>query len=109
MDATQRLQTFVGIRSLISDKLNAAMHSLSRTGDIETARVARRSAEAGLKEAGNDMKALLATLEAAPTPPPMLPKVRRRTCAELGVGFCGLEGSYSEVARVFMASAFSSS
>ncbi|ONL93243.1 Dolichyl-diphosphooligosaccharide--protein glycosyltransferase 67 kDasubunit [Zea mays] len=59
----------------VHDKLEASLRDLSRTGDIQSCKAARKAADTQFKELSKDLKPLLATLQSSPQSYQILPKV----------------------------------
>lgn len=76
------IQHFQGLMSqllAIHDKLEASLHDLSRTGDVQACKAARKAADAALKELSKELsstlKPLLASLQSSSQAAHILPKV----------------------------------
>jgi hypothetical protein len=59
----------------VHDKLEASLRDLSRTGDIQSCKAARKAADTQFKELSKDLKPLLATLQSSPQSYQIWPKV----------------------------------
>ena len=59
----------------IHDKLEASLRDLSRTGDAQACKAARKAADSSLKELSKELKSLLGFLQSSPQPAQILPKV----------------------------------
>lgn len=60
---------------MILDKLEASLRDLSRTGDIQACKAARKAADGSLKELSKEIKPLLAFLQSSQQASHILPKV----------------------------------
>ncbi|TVU48519.1 hypothetical protein EJB05_08157 [Eragrostis curvula] len=59
----------------VHDKLEASLRDLSRTGDIQTCKAARKAADAQFKELSKELKPLLTSLQSSPQSYQIWPKV----------------------------------
>lgn len=59
----------------IHDKLEASLRDLSRTGDVQTCKAARKAADNSLKELSKELKPLLSYLQSSPQALQILTKV----------------------------------
>lgn len=76
MDAVQKLQgVFSFRRTHVSEKLEASLRDLARTGDVQSCKMARKAADAASKESSKDLSAKLQSLQSSPRPFNILPKV----------------------------------
>ncbi|CDP07265.1 unnamed protein product [Coffea canephora] len=72
------IQQFQGVMSrclAIHDKLEASLRDLSRTGDAQACKAARKAADSSLKELSKELKSLLGFLQSSPQAAQILPKV----------------------------------
>lgn len=77
MDALQKLTTIFNSRKAnVSDKLEASLKDLARTGDIQSCKVARKAADAALRESTKDLNSKLQNLNSSPRPLNIMPKVK---------------------------------
>lgn len=60
---------------MIHDKLEASLRDLSRTGDIQACKAARKAADSSLKELSKEIKPLLAFLQSSQQAAQILSKV----------------------------------
>lgn len=65
LDAVQRIQKVMNERAATSDKLEASLRDLARTGNVATCKAARKEADAKLKDTNKDLKAILDSLPAS--------------------------------------------
>ncbi|KAL8172175.1 hypothetical protein V2J09_023979 [Rumex salicifolius] len=80
--AVQQLQNIIHQCIAIHEKLEASLHELSRTGNVQTCKAARKSADSLLKELSKDLKPLLASLHSNPQAAQILPKVEELATKE---------------------------
>lgn len=73
--AIQQFQGVVNRCLAIHDKLEASLRDLSRTGDAQASKAARKAADSSLKELSKELKPLLAFLQSSPQAAQILPKV----------------------------------
>lgn len=66
----------------IHDKLEASLRDLSRTGDVQTCKAARKAADNLLKELSKELKPLLSYLQSSPQATQILPKVEELIAKE---------------------------
>ncbi|GMJ10545.1 OLIGOSACCHARYLTRANSFERASE 1b [Hibiscus trionum] len=64
------------------DNLEASLRDLSRTGDVQACKAARKYADGLLKELSKEMKPLLTSLQAYPSAAQILPKVEELVAKE---------------------------
>lgn len=57
------------------EKLEASLRDLSRIGDVQSCKTARKAADSLLKEHSKELKPLLAFLQSSPAASHILPKV----------------------------------
>jgi len=62
----QQLENIVNRRLMIYDKLEVSLHDLSRTGNIQACKTARKTADSLLKELSKELKPLLTFLQSSP-------------------------------------------
>lgn len=76
MQATvQKIQGIFEQCLAVHDKLEASLRDLSRTGDIQSCKAARKAADAQFKELSKDLKPLLTSLQSSPQSYQIWPKV----------------------------------
>eukprot|EP00271_Cylindrocystis_brebissonii_P021186 TRINITY_DN7440_c0_g1_i1.p1 TRINITY_DN7440_c0_g1~~TRINITY_DN7440_c0_g1_i1.p1 ORF type:complete len:638 (+),score=127.24 TRINITY_DN7440_c0_g1_i1:50-1915(+) len=75
VDALQRLQKELSQQLALFERMDAVLAKLLRTGDVAGAKTARKALESELKDGSREVKSLVEQLDAAPRPPPVLPKV----------------------------------
>ncbi|KAH7566991.1 hypothetical protein JRO89_XS07G0004200 [Xanthoceras sorbifolium] len=78
----QQVQNIVNRCLTTHDKLEASLRDLSRTGDVQACKAARKSADALLKELSKELKPLLAFLQSSSTAAQILPKVEELVTKE---------------------------
>lgn len=79
------IQQFLNIMNrclTIHDKLEASLRDLSRTGDVQACKAARKAADAVLKELSKELKPLLSFLQSSPQAAPIFPKVEEVVAKE---------------------------
>lgn len=57
------------------ERLEASLHDLSRTGDVQACKTARKTADSLFKEYSKELKPLLSFLQSSPQAAQILPKV----------------------------------
>ncbi|GAB4828454.1 Dolichyl-diphosphooligosaccharide--protein glycosyltransferase subunit 1A [Ancistrocladus abbreviatus] len=80
--AVQQLQNIIRRCLSIHAKLEASLHELSRTGDVQGCKAARKSADSLLKELSKELKSLLSFLQSSPQAAQILPKVEELVAKE---------------------------
>uniref|UniRef100_A0A5B7BBE4 Dolichyl-diphosphooligosaccharide--protein glycosyltransferase subunit 1 n=1 Tax=Davidia involucrata TaxID=16924 RepID=A0A5B7BBE4_DAVIN len=80
--AIQQVQNIINRCLTIHDKLEASLHDLSRTGDVQACKAARKAADSYLKELSKELKPLLAFLQSSPQAVQILPKVEELIAKE---------------------------
>ncbi|XP_022946775.1 dolichyl-diphosphooligosaccharide--protein glycosyltransferase subunit 1A-like [Cucurbita moschata] len=78
----QQVQNIINRRLTIHDKLDASLRDLSRTGDVQACKAARKAADASLKELSKELKSLLSFLQSAQQATQILPKVEELVAKE---------------------------
>ncbi|KAL3514887.1 hypothetical protein ACH5RR_027604 [Cinchona calisaya] len=73
--AIQQFQSIMNRCLAIHDKLEASLRDLSRTGDAQACKAARKAADSSLKELSRELKPLLAFLQSSPQAAQILHKV----------------------------------
>jgi oligosaccharyltransferase complex subunit alpha (ribophorin I) len=71
----QKIQGIFERYLAVHDKLEASLRDLSRTGDTQTCKAARKAADAQFKELSKDLKLLLTSLQSSPQSYQIWPKV----------------------------------
>ncbi|XAR61514.1 Dolichyl-diphosphooligosaccharide--protein glycotransferase [Bertholletia excelsa] len=71
----QQLQDIINRCLTIHDRLEASLRDLSRTGDVQACKAARKAADSSLKELSKELKPLLSFLHSSPLAAQILPKV----------------------------------
>lgn len=74
--ALQQIQSIINRCLSIHDKLEASLRDLSRTGDVQACKAARKSADNMLKELSKDLKPLLSFLQSSTLSASSYSKVR---------------------------------
>lgn len=72
----QQFQNNINQCLSIHDKLEASLRDLSRTGDVQACKAARKAFDVLLKDLSKDLKPLLAFLQSSPQASQILPKVQ---------------------------------
>ena len=72
----QQVQNIINRCLTIHDKLEASLRDLSRTGDIQACKAARKAADASLKELSKELKPLISFLQSSQQATHILPKVQ---------------------------------
>lgn len=73
--SVQQVQSIISRCLSIHDKLEASLRDLSRTGDVQSSKAARKAADASLKELTKELKPLLTFLQSSQQASQILPKV----------------------------------
>jgi oligosaccharyltransferase complex subunit alpha (ribophorin I) len=73
--AVQQVQNIISRCLTIHDKLEASLRDLSRSGDVQASKAARKAFDGLLKDLSKELKPLLAFLQSSPQAAPILPKV----------------------------------
>ncbi|KAH7290767.1 hypothetical protein KP509_30G062800 [Ceratopteris richardii] len=76
MDAVQKIQNIFSFRRVnVSDKLEASLKDLARTGDIQSCKAARKAADAALKESAKELQAKFQSVQSFPRSFNIIPKL----------------------------------
>ncbi|KAI6688505.1 hypothetical protein NL676_025333 [Syzygium grande] len=78
----QQVDNLVNRCLMVHDKLDASLRDLSRTGDVQACKAARKHADGLLKELSKELKPLLAILQNSPQAAQILPKVEELVVRE---------------------------
>ncbi|KAJ7966996.1 Dolichyl-diphosphooligosaccharide--protein glycosyltransferase subunit 1 [Quillaja saponaria] len=78
----QQVQNIINRCLPIHDKLEASLRDLSRTGDVQACKAARKSADSLLKELSKELKLLVAFLQSSLQASQILPKVEELVARE---------------------------
>ncbi|XP_059637598.1 dolichyl-diphosphooligosaccharide--protein glycosyltransferase subunit 1A [Cornus florida] len=78
----QQVQNIINRCLTIHDKLEASLRELSRTGDVQACKAARKAADGYLKELSKELKPLLSFLQSSPQAAQILPKVEELVAKE---------------------------
>ncbi|KAF5203638.1 Dolichyl-diphosphooligosaccharide--protein glycosyltransferase subunit [Thalictrum thalictroides] len=73
--AIQQVQNIINRCLGVHDKLETSLRDLSRTGDIQACKAARKAADSYLKELAKDLRPFLTFLQSCPQAAQILPKV----------------------------------
>ncbi|KAG5542732.1 hypothetical protein RHGRI_015745 [Rhododendron griersonianum] len=73
--AIQQVQNIINRCLTVHDRLDATLRDLSRTGDVQACKVARKAADSLLKDLSKELKPLLAFLHSSPQAAQILLKV----------------------------------
>jgi oligosaccharyltransferase complex subunit alpha (ribophorin I) len=71
----QQVQSVINQCLYTHEKLEASLRDLSRTGDVQACKTARKTADSLLKEYSKELKPLLSFLQSSPQATQILPKV----------------------------------
>ena len=71
----QEVQSIINQCLSTHEKLEASLRDLSRTGDVQACKTARKAADNLLKEYSKELKPLLSFLKSSPQATQILPKV----------------------------------
>ncbi|XP_021285467.1 dolichyl-diphosphooligosaccharide--protein glycosyltransferase subunit 1A [Herrania umbratica] len=80
--AIQQVQNIISRCLTTHDKLEASLRDLSRTGDVQACKAARKAADGLLKELSKELKPLLTFLHSSPSAAQILPKVEELVAKE---------------------------
>ncbi|XWS26041.1 hypothetical protein CRYUN_Cryun27aG0119300 [Craigia yunnanensis] len=80
--AIQLVQNIISWCLTTHDKLEASLRDLSRMGDVQSCKAARKAADDLLKELSKELKPLLAFLQSSPSAAQILPKVEELVAKE---------------------------
>ncbi|XP_058098257.1 dolichyl-diphosphooligosaccharide--protein glycosyltransferase subunit 1A [Magnolia sinica] len=78
----QQVQNVINRCLSVHDKLEASLHDLSRMGDVQACKAARKAADGLLKEYAKELKPLLVFLQSSPQAAHILPKVEELVAKE---------------------------
>ncbi|KAF3516965.1 hypothetical protein DY000_02064072 [Brassica cretica] len=78
----QEVQNIIQKCLAAHDKLEASLRDLSRTGDIQTCKAARKSTDSFLKDLSKELRPLLASLQSFPSASQISPKVEELVAKE---------------------------
>jgi oligosaccharyltransferase complex subunit alpha (ribophorin I) len=78
----QQVQNIIHSCLSTHDKLESSLRNLSRTGDVQACKAARKAADSLVKELSKELKPLLALLQTSPTASHILPKVEELVAKE---------------------------
>ncbi|KAL1190034.1 Dolichyl-diphosphooligosaccharide--protein glycosyltransferase subunit 1A [Cardamine amara subsp. amara] len=78
----QEVQSIIQKCLATHDKLEASLRDLSRTGDIQTCKAARKSTDSLLKDLSKELKPLLGFLQSSPSASHISPKVEELVAKE---------------------------
>ncbi|XP_010266249.1 PREDICTED: dolichyl-diphosphooligosaccharide--protein glycosyltransferase subunit 1A [Nelumbo nucifera] len=74
--AVQQVQNNMNRCLAVHDKLEASLRDLSRTGDVQACKAARKAADGLLKELSKELKPLLGFLQSSPQAAQLWPKIQ---------------------------------
>ncbi|KAL0440461.1 UNVERIFIED_CONTAM: Dolichyl-diphosphooligosaccharide--protein glycosyltransferase subunitA [Sesamum latifolium] len=80
--AIQQFQNIMNRCLVVHDKLEASLRELSRTGDVQACKAARKAADSLLKELSKEFKPLLSFLQSSPQAAQIMPKVEELVSKE---------------------------
>ncbi|URE40658.1 dolichyl-diphosphooligosaccharide--protein glycosyltransferase [Musa troglodytarum] len=78
----QQIQNIINQCLAVHDKLDASLRDLSRTGDVQSCKIARKTADAQLKELVKELKPLATFLHHSPQASHIWPKVEELVAKE---------------------------
>ncbi|KAL8523790.1 hypothetical protein ACS0TY_013674 [Phlomoides rotata] len=78
----QQFQNIMNRCLIVHDKLEASLRDLSRTGDVQACKAARKAADSLLKELTKELKPLLSFLQSSPQALQITPKVEELIAKE---------------------------
>ncbi|CAL9113906.1 dolichyl-diphosphooligosaccharide--protein glycosyltransferase subunit 1A-like [Musa acuminata AAA Group] len=78
----QQIQNIINQCLAVHDKLDASLRDLSRTGDVQSCKIARKTADAQLKELVKELKPLVTFLHHSPQASHIWPKVEELVAKE---------------------------
>ncbi|KDP36760.1 hypothetical protein JCGZ_08051 [Jatropha curcas] len=78
----QQVESIINQCLATHEKLEASLRDLSRIGDVQACKTARKTADVSLKEHSKELKPLLAFLQSSPTAAHILPKVEELVAKE---------------------------
>ncbi|WCJ44747.1 Dolichyl-diphosphooligosaccharide--protein glycosyltransferase subunit 1 [Euphorbia peplus] len=78
----QQVESIINQCLAAHDKLEASLRDLSRVGDVQACKSARKAADSLLKEYSKELKPLLAFLQSSPTAGHIMPKVEELVAKE---------------------------
>ncbi|KAH1097260.1 hypothetical protein J1N35_014181 [Gossypium stocksii] len=78
----QQVQNIISRCLTTHDNLEASLHDLSRTGNIQACKAARKAADGLLKELSKELKPLLTFLQSSPSAAQVFPKVEELVAKE---------------------------
>ncbi|KAF5740973.1 hypothetical protein HS088_TW11G01055 [Tripterygium wilfordii] len=80
--AVQQVDSIIYRCLTLHEKLESSLRNLSRTGDVQACKAARKTADASLKELSKELKPLMAFLQSSPAASQLLPKVEELVAKE---------------------------
>ncbi|XP_006654235.2 dolichyl-diphosphooligosaccharide--protein glycosyltransferase subunit 1A [Oryza brachyantha] len=78
----QQIQAIFDQSIAVHDKLEASLRDLSRSGDVQSCKAARKAADAQFKELAKELKPLLTSLQSSPQSYQIWPKVEELVAKE---------------------------
>lgn len=78
----QKIENIINRCLTIHDKLEASLHDLSRTGNVQACKTARKAVDSLLKELSKELKPLLMSLQSSPQAAQIFPKVEELVAKE---------------------------
>lgn len=75
LSTIQQFQSVMGQCLVVNDKLETSLRDLSRTGDVQACKAARKAADTLLKDLAKELKPLLSFLQSSSQAAHILPKV----------------------------------
>ncbi|PIN14674.1 Oligosaccharyltransferase, alpha subunit (ribophorin I) [Handroanthus impetiginosus] len=80
--AIQQFESIINRCLTVHDKLEASLRDLSRNGDVQACKAARKAADSLLKELSKELKPLLSFLQSSPQAVQIMPKVEELVSKE---------------------------
>ncbi|CAI9758045.1 unnamed protein product [Fraxinus pennsylvanica] len=80
--AIQQFQNIMNRCMAVHDKIEASLRDLSRTGDVQACKAARKAADSSLKDLSKELKPLLSFLQSSPQAVQILSKVEELVAKE---------------------------
>ena len=74
-EKVQQVQNIVSRCLAVQDKLEASLRELARTGDVQSCKTTRKTADGLLKELAKELRPLLVYLQSSPQASQIWPKV----------------------------------
>ncbi|KAI4320905.1 hypothetical protein MLD38_034338 [Melastoma candidum] len=82
LSTIQQIEKLINKCLAVQDRLEGSLRDLSRTGDVQACKAARKSADSTLKELSKEVRSLVSFLQASPQAGHILPKVEELVVKE---------------------------